>query len=175
MKSNRNPASLVLNFAKHQPILVLFVCYIIVIAIAKPSFVSVGNLKNVLVDVSIYGVAALAMTIAIICAEFDLSLSSNFMWAQIFFCYLLNEWGSTGIGIFGAFITMVISCIAIGSLNGLIVVKGKISAFITTLGMLTIIKGMCLVFTNGEMISKPYATSKSSFLVCIEHRVLLSC
>jgi ribose transport system permease protein len=151
--TEKNSGTVALRFVKRQPILILLVCYIIVIGIVKPTFVSVGNLKNVLIDASIYGVAALAMTIAIICGEFDLSLASNFMWSQIFFCFLLNEWGGTGFGIFAAWIVMVLSCIAIGALNGLIVVKGKINSFITTLGMMTIVKGVCLVFTDGEMIS----------------------
>jgi len=152
-KANKNIGTSILNFLKQQPILVLFTLFIILVGFVKPSFVSIANLKNVLVDASIYGVSALAMTIAIICGEFDLSLASNFMWSQIFFCYLLNNWGSTPLGIFAAWIVMVLSCMAIGALNGLIVVKGRVTSFITTLGMMTIVKGMCLVFTDGDMIS----------------------
>ncbi len=138
---------------RQQPLLLLFVLFVIVMAIAKPSFVTISNIKNVLIDASIYGVAALAMTIAIICGEFDLSLSSNFAWSQIFFCYLLNLWGDTPFGIFAAFLVMVVSCILIGCVNGLVVVKGRISSFIATLGMSTIVKGICLVFTDGNMVS----------------------
>lgn len=118
-------------------------------------------MKNVLIDASIYGVSALAMTIAIICGEFDLSLSSNFAWAQIFLCYLLNAWGDASLGVVGAVLVTILSCMTIGAVNGLIVVKCKISAFIATLGMMTIVKGICLVFTNGEMISTSNAVVKS--------------
>ena len=148
--AKRNVASSVL---KQQPILVLFALFIVVVGFVKPAFVSIDNLRNVLVDASIYGVSALAMTIAIICGEFDLSLASNFMWAQIFFCYLLNGWGGTPLGIFAAWACTVLSCMLVGALNGLIVVKGKVTSFITTLGMMTIIRGVCLVFTGGDMIS----------------------
>ena len=152
-KTNKSTATSILSFLKQQPILVLFAMFIIVVGFVKPSFVSIDNLKNVLVDASIYGVSALAMTIAIICGEFDLSLASNFMWGQIFFCYLLNSWGSSPFGILAAWVCMVLSCMFIGAVNGLIVVKGKVTSFITTLGMMTIVKGACLVFTNGDMIS----------------------
>ena len=138
---------------RENAVLLLCITFVIIMAIVKPSFVTITNLKNVLIDASIYGVSALAMTIAIITGAFDLSLASNFAWAQIFFCYLLNLWGGTGFGIFAAFVVMVLSCALIGSVNGLVVVFGKIPAFIATLGMMTIIKGGCLLFTSGNMIS----------------------
>lgn len=141
------------RFIRQNAVLLLFIVFIIVLGTAKPSFVTITNIKNVLIDTSIYGVSALAMTIAIITGAFDLSLASNFAWAQIFFCYLLNLWGQTALGIAGAFVVMVLSCTLIGAVNGLVVVLGRIPPFIATLGMMTIIKGSCLVFTDGNMIS----------------------
>ena len=141
------------TFLQQQPMIVVFILFIVFIAIMKPNFTRLQNLNNVLIDASIYGVPALAMTIAIICGEFDLSLSSNFAWAQIFFCYLLNKWGSTTVGTVCALLVMLASCTAIGCVNGLVVVKGKIASFIATLGMLTIVRGICLVFTGSNMIS----------------------
>lgn len=83
------------KFLKSQAILCLLALFIVFLAISRPSFVSPTNIKNVLMDASIYGVAAMAMTIAIITGAFDLSLSANFAWAQIFFCFLLNTWGDS--------------------------------------------------------------------------------
>lgn len=141
------------KFLKNQAIICLLVLFIIVLAIARPSFVSITNIKNVLIDASIYGVAALAMTIAIITGAFDLSMSANFAWGQIFFCYLLNAWGDTAIGILGAFVCTILSCALIGALNGAIIVKLDISAWICTMSMNYVIKGWCLVFTGSDMIS----------------------
>jgi len=149
----RSPVFLAKKFLQQQPMIVIFVLFIIAITFIKPNFTRLQNLNNVLIDASIYGVPALAMTIAIICGEFDLSLSSNFAWAQIFFCFLLNRWGSTLGGSFCALLVMLSSCTAIGCINGLVVVKGKIASFIATLGMLTIVRGICLVFTGSNMIS----------------------
>jgi len=150
MKSN---AFSIKRFVHQQPVFLLFLIFIVIIAIAKPSFVTPSNINNVLIDASIYGVSALAMTIAIITGAFDLSLSSNFAWAQIFFCYLLERWGGSAFGIFASFAVMVLSCMLLGSINGLVVVFGKIPPFIATMGMMTIIKGGCLLFTNGNMVS----------------------
>lgn len=141
------------RFIKDQAVLLLFLFFIAIMIVFKPSFVTLTNIKNVLIDTSIYGVTALAMTIAIITGAFDLSVSANFAWGQIFFCYLLNLWGGSAMGILASFIVMVLSCTAIGCVNGLIIVLGKIPAFIATLGMSTIIKGSCLLFTSGDMIA----------------------
>jgi len=141
------------RFVLQQPMITLFVLFIVFISIYKPNFTRLSNLNNILIDASIYGVPALAMTIAIICGEFDLSLAANFAWAQIFFCYLLNLWGDSPLGILCAFLVMMLSTIAFGCVNGVIVVKGKINSFIATLGMLTVIRGICLVFTGGNMIA----------------------
>ena len=157
-----------LKFVKNQMILCLLIVFIIVLAIARPSFVSLTNIKNVLIDASIYGVAALAMTMAIIAGAFDLSMSANFAWGQIFFCYLLNHWGHTPMGILGAFVCAVASCMLIGMLNGVIIVKTGISAWICTMSMNYIIKGWCLVFTDSDMIKteNPFivAFGKGTFL-----------
>ena len=151
----------VLKYVKNQAIICLLVLFVIVLAITHPSFVSATNIRNVLIDASIYGVAAIAMTISIITGAFDLSLASNFAWGQIFFCYLLNMWGGTSVGIFLSFLCMVLSCMIVGVLNGLIVVKGKIPAFIATMGMNYIVKGICLVVYGGDMIAtnNPFVAS----------------
>lgn len=157
-----------LSFLKNQMILCLLIVFIIVLAILRPSFVSLNNIKNVLVDASIYGVAALAMTMAIITGAFDLSMAANFAWGQIFFCYLLNAWGDTPMGILGAFLCTVASTAAIGALNGTIIVKTGISAWICTMSMNYVIKGWCLVFTGSDMIKteNPFvvAFGKGTFL-----------
>jgi len=141
------------RFARENAVLLLFILFILLMISVKPSFVRISNIKNVLIDASIYGVAAIAMTIAIITGAFDLSLSSYFAWAQIFFCYLLNLWGRTPLGILAAFAVMALTCTLFGAVNGIVVVFGKIPPFIATLGMMTAIKGWCLLFTDGNMIS----------------------
>ena len=157
-----------LSFLKNQMIICLLIVFIIILAILRPSFVSINNIKNVLIDASIYGVAALAMTIAIITGAFDLSMAANFAWGQIFFCYLLNAWGDTAGGILGAFLCTVLSTAAIGALNGTIIVKTGISAWICTMSMNYVIKGWCLVFTGSDMIATDnqfvYNFGKGTFL-----------
>jgi ribose transport system permease protein len=97
------------------------------------------------------------MTILIICGEFDLSVSSQYMWAQIFFVKLLAFTGSPILAILG---TLVSGCL-LGTINGLIVTRFHINSFITTLGTMIMIRGLCLVFTDGKMVSTKNAFVKA--------------
>ena len=47
---------------KDHAVLLLLSMFILAMIIIKPSFVSLSNANNILIDVSIYGVAAIAMT-----------------------------------------------------------------------------------------------------------------
>lgn len=143
-----------------QLVLFMFIGFILLMIVVKPSFVSLRNIKNVLIDVSIYGVAALAMTIAIICGAFDLSLSSNFAWGQIFFCFLLNAFQDKAYCVPLAALLTIISCVLVGFANGAFVVFMKIPAFVATLATNIIMRGVCLVFTGGKMISTANAFVK---------------
>ncbi|MGE0074654.1 MAG: ABC transporter permease [Sphaerochaetaceae bacterium] len=146
------------KFINEQPVLLLFIFFVLIMVVIKPSFVSINNVKNVLIDVSIYGVSALAMTIAIITGAFDLSLSANFAWGQIFFCFLLNSWGETPGAMLAALVVMLLSCMLVGAFNGFVVVFLRVHAFIATMATGIILKGFSLVFTGGNMIStsNPY-------------------
>jgi len=141
------------KFVNEQPVLLLFISFVLILIFVKPTFVSINNIKNVLIDVSIYGVAALAMTIAIITGAFDLSISANFAWGQIFFCFLLNRWGETPGAMVAALVVMLLSCMLVGAFNGFVVVFLKVHAFIATMATGIIVKGISLVFTGGNMIS----------------------
>jgi ribose/xylose/arabinose/galactoside ABC-type transport system permease subunit len=132
-----------------QTVVFLLVGFVVLMAFAKPSFLEWSNIQNILTDVSIYGVVACGMTILIICGEFDLSVSSQYMWAQILFVTLLNATNN----MFVSVLLTLCSGLVLGIINGVIVTRFRINSFITTLGTMTMIRGLCLVFTSGKMVS----------------------
>ncbi len=155
-----HPVELILN----QSVLVLLAGFVLAMAIIKPSFLAWWNIQNILIDVSTYGVVATGMTILIISAEFDLSVSSQYMWAQIFFVTLLNTTNNPFLSV----VLTLCSGLILGTINGLIVTRFRINSFITTLGTMTMIRGLCLVFTGGKMVSTENAfiasVGKAEFL-----------
>jgi ribose transport system permease protein len=132
-----------------QTVIFLLAGFVVLMALAKPSFLEWSNLQNILTDVSIYGVVACGMTILIICGEFDLSVSSQYMWAQILFVTLLNATNN----LFVSVMLTLCSGLVLGIINGIIVTRFRINSFITTLGTMTMIRGLCLVFTGGKMVA----------------------
>lgn len=113
----------------------------------KASFSSWDNITNILTEMTAYGVTACAMTVAIICAEFDLSASSVFCWSTVLFISMTNI-----LGIVPAFWITLASGIAIGAFNGWLVSKVKMSAFVATLGNMWVFKGLAFFYTNGDSI-----------------------
>ena len=53
------------------------------------------------------------------------------------------------------------SGLVLGFINGVIVTRFRINSFITTLGTMTMIRGLCLVFTGGKMVSTQNAFIKA--------------
>src|ERR1700744_3017155 len=55
---------------------VTLIFLVVFFAIASPSFVTVGNLWNILTQISVTGIIAVGLTFVILCAEIDLSVAS---------------------------------------------------------------------------------------------------
>lgn len=149
MRTKQAGSNAIVEFALRQTVLLLLFGFIMVMAGLRPSFLAWWNIQNILLDVSIYGVVACGMTMLIICGEFDLSASSQYMWAQILFVTLLNATDNPFLSV----LATLASGILLGTINGLIVTKMHVNSFIATLGTMTMIRGLCLVFTGGEMVS----------------------
>lgn len=135
--------------SKRSSVIIFLALIIVVMAIVKPqSFLSVDNITNILIQIAVYGVVAFAMTFAIICGEFDLSVSSTFALSTILFIDLSQK-----IGIVPAiFITLAVGLI-IGLINGVLVANAGMNAFITTMATMTALKGVALTYTDGRPIN----------------------
>ncbi len=137
----------IIRILRDKSVLFILILLVIVMSITNSHFLTFRNVTNVLVQISIYGVVAFAMTYAIICQEFDLSVSSTFALATIFFIDF-----SARLGILPAiFIVLVIGAV-IGFINGILVSKVKMNAFVATMGMMVALRGLALFYTDGKPI-----------------------
>lgn len=135
------------NIAKNNVVLMLLIALIVGMSLANKIFFTFTNITNILVQISIYGVVAYAMTFAIICGEFDLSVSSTFALSSIAFIYFSNI-----LGIIPSFLIVLCIGAIIGLINGLLVSRVGISAFVVTLAMMFSLKGIALFVTDGKPI-----------------------
>jgi ribose transport system permease protein len=118
-------------------------------ATVSPQFLKLSNLVNVLRQMALYGVVSVGMTFVILTAGIDLSVGSIIGIVAIIVTQLLNG------GMTPAF-AMVIALIAgsaLGALNGLGITFGRIPAFIMTLGVMVMGRGLAMTLANGEPIS----------------------
>lgn len=135
--------------ARETGVFIALVLMAIFLAFASPAFLQTRNLLNVGRQVSLIGIMAVGMTFVLIAREIDLSIGSVYALAGLVVGMLIvQQWNlalAIPIGIaIGA---------AIGALNGVLSTYGRLPSFITTLGMLSVVRGVALLITNGQPVT----------------------
>ena len=125
------------------------VLLIAVVSILNPSFLSPKNVMNILRQTSVNAVIAAGMTFVILTGGIDLSVGSILGISGAVCASLLVS----GQGLIIAVIAALAVGAVVGFLNGFIISKGKLQPFIATLATMTLLKGLTLVYTNGNPIT----------------------
>lgn len=121
---------------------------IVVASLTSDRFLTVGNLLNVLRQISIVGVLALGMTFVILTAGIDLSVGAILTVVVVYTADTVQMQGVVP----GILVALLCGGL-LGLVNGLGVTIGKVQPFIMTLGMLAMAKGLALLFTEGTPIA----------------------
>src|SRR5208282_1228494 len=128
-------------------VLVLLVALVCAASIIAPGFSTYTNITNTIIMASITAAAGLGMTFAIAVGGFDLSVGSVQALTAIVAASLLGV-ASVPIAIIAALLTGLV----LGLLNGVIITKLKIPAFVVTFGMMSIVRGVALLVTQGQSV-----------------------
>ena len=120
-----------------------------VISFITPRFLSITNIKNVLTQVSVNAVIAIGMSFVILTGGIDLSVGSILAVSGAVAASIMKSTGNLFLAII---VALTIGCL-IGLINGALISKGKIQAFIVTLATMTIFRGVTYVYTNGTPVS----------------------
>jgi ribose transport system permease protein len=129
----------------------------LVLSLLTRRFLSTENLLNVLTNASLVAIVGLGMTIAIGSGNFDLSVGATAAFASIISLSLVDH-----VAVPLAIVAGLVAGAVIGFVNGLIVSQLRVAAFIATLGTLTIIRGLALMYTHGRDI---YLSGSSGYKV----------
>jgi ribose transport system permease protein len=113
------------------------------------TFLSVRNLLNVMDQITVLGVMAIGMTLVILIGGIDLSVGSVLALSGMVMGYLGDNRGWPFV--FAILIALVVSA-ACGLVSGLMVTRLSMPAFIATLAMMSIARGIASIITNGEQI-----------------------
>jgi ribose transport system permease protein len=131
----------------------LFVPIVIVILVAylsatSDAFATWGNTNNVLGQMVILGIASFGMTFVILGRGLDLSVGAGVALTSVFASSVMVNTGSPWLGMVAGLGTGV----GVGILNGFFVTALQVPPFIATLGMLVILRGIGLSYTDGGVI-----------------------
>ena len=116
-----------------------------------------GNLSNIGQYTAILGLLAIGQTFVILIREIDLSVGSVYGIVGITFVSLENSNVSVPV----SFILAMLLALLIGLVNAVLVVRGKLSSMIVTLGGLFFYRGLVYVTTHGAVTGVPQAAREN--------------
>jgi ribose/xylose/arabinose/galactoside ABC-type transport system permease subunit len=126
---------------RHGALAVLIVVVLIATTVF-PSFGTPDNAHNIAIQSSFLAVVALGMTFVIISGGIDLSVGSVFALGGVLAAYA-SRWG-----LLPALLLPLAVCGLIGAVNGVLVAKARMPAFIVTLASLLGARGLLLAITH---------------------------
>jgi ribose transport system permease protein len=138
----------ILDGLKENKIIIVFFILSLLIALSTPVFLTPRNLFNVLRQVSIITIAASGFTLMIITGSIDLSIGSVIAVTGLCCASLLKM----NIPIVLCIIITLLLGAILGALTGIIVTGFKLNAFIVTLAIMEVYRGLSWLYCKGVPI-----------------------
>jgi inositol transport system permease protein len=133
---------------KKYSIYLILIALFIVCSAANSNFLSVNNLANISRQLAVTTILALSATMLIISGMLDLSSGSVLALSGVFAVSAYKATGSLLIAIVVGILTGIVCNV----LNAMMISTFKAPPFIATLAMLTVARGVALLFTKGQNI-----------------------
>lgn len=144
VKKSKYNRSYIMNLSLALVIIILIALF----GSLNKDFFGFNNIMNIIRQTSIIAVVAIGMTFVMIGGGIDLSVGSNIAFGGAVGAILITQTGSTILGILGS----LISCTAIGLLNGIAIGRFGITPLIMTLGTMALARGITLVLLQAVSI-----------------------
>ena len=121
----------------------------IFLSFVSPVFFTVTNLTNVIEQTTVTAIIAIGMTFVIITAGIDLSVGSTAAISGVIGVSLIVNQGVSWP------LAVIIGTLvggAVGVANGLLITVANLNPFIATLGMMSAVRGLVYISTNGQVV-----------------------
>jgi erythritol transport system permease protein len=131
------------------------IAIVVVFSLLSPVYFSTSNFLIMASHVAIFGLLAIGMMIVILTGGIDLSVGSTLGLCGVIAGFLMQ--GVT-LDAFGSvlypsvWVVVVLTCALgafVGAVNGVLIAYFKVPAFVATLGVLYVARGVALLITNG--------------------------
>lgn len=136
--------------------LVGLIAIVVVMSLLSGSFLTVTNLLNVGVQAAVDAILAFGVTFVIITGGIDLSVGGVAALSGIVCAWTAS---SAGLPWPAALIVSLLTGVACGLANGLLITYGRLPPFIATLALEGVASGLALVISGGSPINMPNAIS----------------
>lgn len=142
------------GLTKHG-LIIAFAIFLGTVSVSAPEFLTLGNILDVIRQVSITGMIAIGTTFVVITGRLDLSVGSMLTLLTV---VVVDQHNIVGPG--AAMLIVVIAGLVIGSINGYLVGFIKLNPLIVTLAMLSLLQGVTLYYSGGSNVnvSNPHDT-----------------
>ncbi len=144
---------------KFQSLIALFALCLL-ISILSDKFLTVSNGWNVMRQISVNICISVGMTLIVLTAGIDLSVGSVLALCGAITAGLLKNGIQVpsadlfiGFTLLGGILCGIMLGVFLGAFNGWVITKFKVPPFVATLAMLTIARGLTLLYTEGFPIS----------------------
>jgi ribose transport system permease protein len=129
-------------------LLLIMIGISVVLAILSPFFLTIPNLVNVVLTMSVIGIVSIGMTYVMLSGGIDLSVGSTMALSAV----VAATFAKNG----SPFILVILIGLGIGFLiglvNGLAITKLRVPPLIATLAMLSVAKGIQLIYSRGVTV-----------------------
>ncbi len=131
------------------------IAIIVVFSALSPNYLTVSNFLIMASHVAIYGLLAIGMLLVILNGGIDLSVGSVLALCGVIAGALMQgvELPFAGVILYPpVWAVVVLTCVvgaAVGAVNGVLIAWFKVPAFVATLGVMYVARGVALLMTNG--------------------------
>lgn len=139
-------------------IFIAFVAFMIAFGIGSDKFLTFDNLESVVRSSAMIGVMALGVTIVVISGNLDLSVGSMLSFGTVMVVDLHDKIGP------GPAILVMMACVLLlGAVNGFLIGFVRLNSLIVTLGMLSAIQGLTLIYSGGKNVDVDPSTQDTTW------------
>jgi len=150
MKTNTKLSNIWKVISKQKAVIaIIFMLILMLFFRDKTTFYTVYNWMDLLRSAAVLEIVAFGVTLTVLCAGCDLSCGGTLCIGGIVAVMMVNA----GLPIWLAFIAAVASGALVGFINGFLVVHQKTEAFIITLGMGMLLKGVAQQLTDAHPLT----------------------
>ncbi|MCW6510906.1 ABC transporter permease [Lichenifustis flavocetrariae] len=131
------------------------IAIIVVFSALSPYYFTVNNFLTMASHVALFGILAVGMLLVILNGGIDLSVGSTLGLSGVIAGFLMQgvKLSLFGVVLYPAvWVVALLSCALgalIGLINGVLIARFKVPAFVATLGVMYMVRGVALLITNG--------------------------